>query len=75
MRSLSTIGVILIILGILGFVIPRITFTQESTAIDVGPLEVTTETERSIPIPDIAAGAAVVAGIVLVAMGTNSRRS
>ena len=75
MRSLSTIGVILIILGILGFVIPRITFTQESTAIDVGPLEVTTETERSIPIPDIAAGAAVVAGIVLVVMGSSSRRS
>lgn len=74
MRSLSTIGVILIVLGILGFVVPRITFTQESTAIDVGPLEVTTETERSIPIPDIAAGAAVVAGIVLVVMGSNSRR-
>jgi len=75
MRSLSTIGVILIVLGILGFVIPRITFTQETTAIDIGPLEVTTETERSIPIPDIAAGAAVVAGIVLVVMGSGSRKS
>jgi len=75
MRSLSTIGVILIILGILGFIVPRITFTQESTAVDIGPLEVQTETERSIPIPDIAAGAAVVAGIVLVVMGSSSRRS
>lgn len=75
MRSLTTIGVILIILGILGFIIPRITFTEETTAVEVGPLEVTTEQERSIPIPDIAAGVAVVAGIVMVVAGSGSRRA
>jgi hypothetical protein len=73
MRSLTTIGVILAILGILGFIIPRVTFTEERTALDVGPIEVTTTQERSIPIPDIAAGAAVVVGLVLVAMGASKR--
>lgn len=73
MRSLTTIGVILAILGILGFIIPRVTFTEERTALEVGPVEVTTTQERSIPIPDIAAGAAVVVGLVLVAMGASKR--
>jgi hypothetical protein len=73
MRSLTTIGLILAILGILGFIIPRVTFTEERTALDVGPIEVTTTQERSIPIPDIAAGAAVVVGLVLVAMGASKR--
>lgn len=75
MRSLTTIGVILIILGILGFLVPRITYTEETTALDVGPIEVTAEQQRSIPIPEIAAGLAVVAGIVMVVMGSGSRRS
>ena len=75
MRQLTTIGVILIVLGLLGFVVPRITYTEETTAVDIGPVEVTTEQERSIPIPDIAAGAAVVAGVVMVVMGSGSRRT
>ncbi|HET8985153.1 MAG TPA: hypothetical protein VFN03_05285 [Trueperaceae bacterium] len=73
MRQLSIIGVILIVLGIVGFVVQRVSFTQQETALEVGPLEVTTTTERSIPIPDIAAGAAVVAGLVLVFVGSSKR--
>jgi len=73
MRQISIIGVILIVLGIVGFIVQRVSFTQQETALDVGPLEVTTTTERSIPIPDIAAGAAVVAGIVMVVAGSGKR--
>ncbi|HLV11195.1 MAG TPA: hypothetical protein VKY42_01985 [Trueperaceae bacterium] len=75
MRSLTTIGVILIILGILGFVVPRITFTEQRTVLDVGPVEIEAEQQRSIPIPDVAAGVAVVAGLVMVVAGSSSRRT
>ena len=75
MRSLTTIGVILIILGVLGFAIPRIVVTEERTVLDVGPIEVQAEQERSIPIPDVAAGVAVVAGLVMVVAGSGSRRA
>jgi len=51
-----------------------VTFTEERTALEVGPVEVTTTQERSIPIPDIAAGAAVVVGVILVVMGASNRR-
>lgn len=73
MRQLSIIGVILIVLGILGFVVQRVSFSQQETALEVGPIEVTTTRERSIPIPDIAAGVAVVAGLVMVVMGSSKR--
>jgi len=75
MRSLTTIGIVLVILGILGFVVPRITFTEERTVLDVGPVEVEARQERSIPIPDVAAGVAVVAGLVMVVAGSSSRRA
>lgn len=69
MNALRTIGVVLILVGILGFAVPRISFTQTETVVDVGPIEVEAEERRSVSIPDVAAGAAVVAGLVLVVMG------
>ncbi len=75
MKSLTTIGVILIILGIIGFVVPRITYTEERTAVDLGPIEVQAEQQRSIPIPDIAAGVAVVAGLIMVIAGASSNKT
>ncbi len=75
MKNLTTIGVILVILGILGFVVPRISWTQSTTAVDIGPIEIQAEERRSIPIPDIAAGVAVAAGLVMVVAGSGSRRT
>lgn len=70
---MRTLGVILIVLGILGFVLGGISFTREETVADVGPLEVETERRETIPITPIASGIAVIAGIVLVVAG--GRRS
>ena len=64
------IGIILIVLGILGFAFQAITYTSEEKIIDLGPIEATAEKEKTIPIPEIASGAALVAGIVLVIVGT-----
>ncbi len=75
MKSLTIIGIILIVLGILGFIVPRITYTEETTALDLGPIEVQAEQQQSIPVPDIAAGVAVVAGLVMVIAGSSSRRT
>jgi hypothetical protein len=73
MKNLTVIGVILIVLGLAGFVIPRITYTEETTALEIGPLEVTAEQERSITIPDVAAGAAVAVGALLVIVGASRK--
>lgn len=73
MRAIRIFGVILILLGILGFIFPRITFTEAVPILGIGPLQVQAEQERSVAIPDIAAGAAVIAGIALVIAGARSR--
>lgn len=70
---MRVLGVVLIVLGIVGLVLGGITFTRERTVAEIGPVEVQAEERETLPIPAIAAGAAVVAGIVLVVVG--SRRS
>jgi hypothetical protein len=70
---MRVIGIILIILGIVGFAIGGVTFTRERTVAEVGPLEVRAEERERFAIAPIAAGAAVVAGIVLVVIGSRRR--
>lgn len=67
------IGIILIVLGLLGFVFGGITFTQEKEVADLGPLDVETEETQTVPITPVASGAAVVAGIALVFAGSRKR--
>lgn len=71
---MKAIGVILIILGILGFVLGGVSFTQTEEVADLGPLEIEKEETRTIPIAPIASGAAVVAGIALVVVGSRQHR-
>lgn len=73
MNRLTWIGVVLIALGLLGFVVPRFTFTEQETVIDAGPLEVEAERQRSVTIPDVASGAAVAAGVVLTVVGSGRK--
>lgn len=70
---MRTIGVILIVLGILGFIVDNVSFSTEEQVVDVGPVEVERQQERSIPITPVAAGGAILVGAGLVVVG--SRRS
>lgn len=63
------IGVLLIIVGILGFAFGGFSFTEEETVVDVGPIEVQEEQERRVPFGPVASGVAVIAGIALVIVG------
>ena len=68
------IGIALIVLGIAGFAINEISFTTTEQVADVGPVEVETENQRSIPIGPIASGVAVLAGIGLVVVDARSSK-
>jgi hypothetical protein len=73
MSTAQIVGIILIILGVLGFIYKGITYTTQETVVDAGPLELQAERERTVPIPEILSGIAIVGGIVLVMRG-NKRR-
>ena len=73
MRRLTLIRLVLIVLGLLGFIFPRITYTRQQTALDLGPVSVQAQQRRTVTIPDIASGAAVVVGAGLAIAGARRR--
>jgi hypothetical protein len=63
---MKTAGIILIILGVLALAYQGIRYTTREKLIEIGPLNVTTTERKTIPLPPIVGGAAVVAGIALI---------
>ena len=67
MKPGTIVGLILIVLGVVGFALGGFSFTHKEKVLDVGPIEATAEDKESVPIPPILAGLALVGGVVLVA--------
>ncbi len=61
-------GIILIILGVLALVYQGFQYTTREKIIDIGVLKVTATKKRTIPLPPIVGGVALLAGIVMVVM-------
>ncbi|MGE5409479.1 MAG: hypothetical protein ACM3MI_00860 [Clostridiales bacterium] len=70
MKGTRIIGIVLIILGVLGFAFGGISFTKREKIVDLGSIEVQSEKKESIPVTPIVSAVAVVAGIILVAVGS-----
>lgn len=66
---MKIIGIVLIVVGIIGFVFGGISWTERDTVVDAGPIEIESENRESVPITPIASGACLVAGIALVVAG------
>ncbi len=75
MRPLVIFGIMLVAIGIAGLVIDNISFTEKRVVVDAGPIKVTADQQRTIPIPSIAGVIAVVAGVSMIFMGRSQARS
>jgi hypothetical protein len=69
MKPATVIGVILIVVGIIGFAMGGFSFTHEKKIIDAGPVQVSHEEQKTVPIPPLLSGIALVGGIALVVVG------
>jgi len=69
MKPLALVGVVLIALGVVGLVVANVSFTERKTVLDAGPIKITEDQQKTIPIPTIAGIAAVVVGLALVFAG------
>jgi hypothetical protein len=65
---MKIVGIILIVLGILALVYGGIQYTTREKIVDIGALKITASKKRTIPLPPIAGGIAVVAGIVMIVL-------
>ncbi len=63
---LMIIGIALIALGLIALVYQGITYTTQEKVVDLGPLKITAQKEKTIPLPPILGGLALAGGIVLV---------
>jgi hypothetical protein len=69
MKTNTLIAIILIAVGIVAFAYQGITYTTREKVVDLGPLQVTAEKTKTIPLTPIVGAIALVGGIVLLVMG------
>ena len=69
MKPMTLAGVVLLVLGLAALAYQGFTYTTRETVLDVGPIHATADKEKTVPIPPIAGGAAVLAGIALLIAG------
>lgn len=75
MRSITNIfGIILIIVGILLLAYRGVTYTQKEKVAQIGSLEVTTNSQKTIDFPPVLGGLSLVVGVVLVVVGRIGRK-
>lgn len=65
---MKSVGIVLIVIGILMLVFRGFSFTREKKVLDVGPLEVSKQEKERIGWPVYAGGIAVIAGVVILVM-------
>ena len=69
MKTITIIGLVLIILGVLAFAYQSITYTSREKIIDIGPLHASADTQKTIPFSPLLSGLALGSGISLVIVG------
>jgi hypothetical protein len=73
MKAATVVGILLIVVGIVGFALGGFSFTREKKDVDLGPLQVYHKQTRTLPISPILSTLSLIAGVGLVVVGT--RRS
>ena len=66
---MKTLGVILIVLGLIGLVWGGFTYTTSEKVVDIGPIHASRDKTHNVPLPPIAGALALIGGIVLVVVG------
>jgi hypothetical protein len=69
MKPITIIGILLILLGIVGYATGGLSFTHEKKVVDVGSVEISRKTQDTLPLSPIISTISLVAGLGLVVFG------
>lgn len=69
MKTNTLIAIILIAIGILALAYQGITYTTREKVVDLGPIQMTAEKQKTLPLPPVVGVVALVGGIVLLVLG------
>jgi hypothetical protein len=64
------IGIVLVILGALALGYGGFTYVTRDKVVDAGPVQITADREKTVWIPPVVGGIAVVGGLILLATGS-----
>ena len=59
-------AIVLIVLGAISLAYGGISYTTREKVLDIGPIEATAERHKTVPLPPVIGGVAVIAGIALL---------
>ena len=65
-QAMKILAIVLIVVGLVALAYEGITYTTREKVLEVGPITATKETKKTIPLPPILGGAALVCGVVLL---------
>ena len=69
MKPAGIVGIILIVIGVIALAYGGFSYTTREKVIDAGPLQVSADRQKTIPLPPILGGICLVGGIILVLAG------
>jgi hypothetical protein len=72
MKAATIVGILLIVLGIIGYATGGLSFTHEKKVVDAGPVQISHKTQDTLPLSPILSTVALIAGIGLVVVGAKS---
>lgn len=72
MKPATIIGLVLIVLGIVGFAAGGFSYTQHKQDAKVGPVEIGHNSTHTVFIPQVLSGIALLGGIGLVVVGAKT---
>jgi hypothetical protein len=72
MKTATLLGVLLIVFGIGALAYQGFSYKSEEKILDIGPIEATAETTKTVPLPPIVGGLALVGGVVIVIAGSRA---
>ena len=69
MNAIRVVAVLLLVGGVLGLLYGGFSYTKDTTAVKLGPIELTVKEKETVNVPIWAGVAAIVAGGLLLVMG------
>ena len=69
MNLTKAVGVVLIVAGAIGLVMGSFTYTKDTEAVKLGPVELSVKQKETINVPVWAGVGAIAVGVVLLLMG------
>jgi multidrug transporter EmrE-like cation transporter len=69
MNTAKLVGIVLIVAGVLGLVYGSFSYTKDTEAVKLGPLELSVKQKETVNVPVWAGVGAIVVGAVLLVLG------